>query len=59
MPFLKTIIINDHNKIMFWEIILGELNHKELSNDEKILLKFFHHDLILYDLTLLKLFLKT
>ena len=39
MPFLKTIIINDHNKIMFWEIILGELNHKELSNDEKILLK--------------------
>jgi phosphopantetheinyl transferase len=24
---------------MFWEIILGELNHKELSNDEKILLK--------------------
>tara|TARA_X000000368_G_scaffold414145_1_gene403471 strand:- start:1649 stop:2227 length:579 start_codon:yes stop_codon:yes gene_type:complete len=24
---------------MFWEIILGELNHKELSTDEKFLLK--------------------
>ena len=39
MPFLKNIIIDDQNKIKIWKVILGELSHKELNNDEKKLLQ--------------------
>jgi 4'-phosphopantetheinyl transferase len=39
MPFLKNIIIDDKTKIKIWKVILGELNPKELNNDEKKLFK--------------------
>ena len=34
MPFLKNIIIDDKTKIKIWKVILGELNPKELIDDE-------------------------
>jgi 4'-phosphopantetheinyl transferase len=34
MPFLKNIIIDDKTKIKIWKVILGELNLKELIDDE-------------------------
>jgi hypothetical protein len=39
MPFLKEFIINEKTKIKFWKVMIGELNTKELKNDEKKLLK--------------------
>ena len=39
MPFLKEFIINEKTKIKLWKVILGELNTKELNNDDKNLLK--------------------
>ena len=39
MPFLKEFIINDKTKIKLWKVIIGELNTKELNNDDKNLLK--------------------
>ena len=39
MPFLKEFIINEKTKIKLWKVMIGELNPKELNNDEKKLLK--------------------
>ena len=39
MPFLKEFIINEKSKIKLWKVMIGELNPKELNNDEKKLLK--------------------
>ena len=39
MPFLKEFIINEKNKIKLWRVMIGELNTRELSNDEKNILK--------------------
>ena len=39
MPFLKEFIINEKSKIKLWKLMIGELNPKELNNDEKKLLK--------------------
>ena len=39
MPFLKEFIINDKTKIKLWKVMIGELNTKELNNDDKNLLK--------------------
>jgi phosphopantetheinyl transferase len=39
MPFLKEFIINEKTKIKLWKVIIGELNTKELNNDDKNLLK--------------------
>ena len=39
MPFLKNIIIDDQTKIKIWKVTLGELNHNELNNEDKKLLK--------------------
>ena len=39
MPFLKEFIINEKTKIKLWKVMIGELNTKELNNDEKKLLK--------------------
>ena len=39
MPFLKEFIINEKTKIKLWKVMIGELNTKELNNDDKNLLK--------------------
>ena len=39
MPFLKEFIINEKSKIKLWKVMIGELNTKELNNDDKNLLK--------------------
>ena len=39
MPFLKEFIINEKTKIKLWKVMIGELNTKELNNDEKKLFK--------------------
>ena len=39
MPFLKEFIINDNTKIKLWKVMIGELNPKELNNNEIKLLK--------------------
>ena len=39
MPFLKDFIINNSTKILLWKIIPGELDEKQLSMDDKSLLK--------------------
>ena len=39
MPFLKEFIINEKTKIKLWKVMMGELNTKELNNNEKKLLK--------------------
>ena len=39
MPFLKDFIINNSTKILLWKIIPGELDEKQLSMDDKGLLK--------------------
>ena len=46
MPFLKNIIIDDQTKIKIWKVTLGELNHNELNNDDKELLKIKRSDLL-------------
>ena len=39
MPFLKEFIMNEKTKIKLWKVMIGELNTKELNNDDKNLLK--------------------
>ena len=46
MPFLKNIIIDDQTKIKIWKVTLGELNHNELNNEDKELLKIKRSDLL-------------
>ena len=46
MPFLKNIIIDDQTKIMIWKVILGELNHNDLNNEDKKLLKQKKSDIL-------------
>ena len=46
MPFLKEFIINEKTKIKLWKVMIGELNTKELNNDDKNLLKLKKSNLL-------------